>query len=44
VVPADHEIVFTARLAAGPQHLAPVFRDDQGNEIGAYFATITHHP
>jgi arylsulfatase B len=44
VVPGDHEIVFTTRLAAGPQRLAPVFRDDQGNEIGAYFATITHHP
>ncbi|MEX1048672.1 MAG: arylsulfatase [Akkermansiaceae bacterium] len=44
VVPGEKEIVFTARLAAGPQRLAPVFRDDRGNEIGAYFATITHHP
>jgi arylsulfatase B len=44
VVPGDNEIVFTTRLAAGPQHLAPVFRDAQGNEIGAYFVTVTHHP
>jgi hypothetical protein len=37
-------MVFTTRLAAGTQHLAPVFRDDQGNEIGAYFATVTLQP
>jgi hypothetical protein len=40
----DREIVFTIRLAAGAHHLAPVFRDDHGNEIGAYYATITHQP
>jgi arylsulfatase B len=44
VKPDDHEMVFTTRLAAGTQHLAPVFRDDQGNEIGAYFATVTPQP
>ena len=44
VKPDDHEIVFTTRLAAGTQNLAPVFRDDQGNEIGAYFVTVTYQP
>jgi arylsulfatase B len=44
VKPDDHEVVFTTHLAAGTQNLAPVFRDDHGNEIGAYFATVTPQP
>ena len=40
----DREVVFTTRLAAGAHRLAPVFRDDHGNEVGAYYATITHQP
>lgn len=40
----DREVVFTTRLDAGVHRLAPVFRDDHGNEIGAYYATISHQP
>jgi len=40
----DKEVTFTAQLTAGSHQLAPIFVDDAGNEIGAYYAIIQRLP
>lgn len=44
VRPGDKEITFTTQLHAGSHQFAPVFTDATGNEVGAYYAILTHHP
>lgn len=44
VQPGEQEVTFTAQLTAGSHQLAPIFADDAGNEIGAYYAILTKLP
>jgi arylsulfatase B len=44
VQPGDKEVTFTMQLIAGSHQLAPTFVDASGNEIGAYYASITRLP
>jgi arylsulfatase B len=41
---SDKAIDFTVELAAGSHRLAPVFVSEQGDEVGAYYATVTKRP
>lgn len=36
----DHQVTFTTKLTAGSHRLAPVFVDDQGHEVGAYYVIV----
>jgi len=40
----DKEVTFTAELTAGSHQLAPIFMDEAGNEVGAYYAIIKRLP
>ncbi|TWU30675.1 arylsulfatase [Novipirellula artificiosorum] len=44
IQPGDKEVTFTAQLTVGSHQLAPLFKDEAGNEIGAYYAIITRLP
>jgi arylsulfatase B len=40
----DKEVTFTVELTAGSHQLAPIFTDEAGNEVGAYYAIIKRLP
>lgn len=44
VEPGAKSIAFTTTLSAGSHRLAPVFTSGNGQEVGAYYSTITKQP
>lgn len=44
VAATDKSIDFTVELSAGSHRLAPVFVSESGDELGAYYATVTKLP